>query len=115
MGLLESPRHTVQVFLQQAVTDSMGAIDHVQTEEVRVRCNVHPVSANEAEQYGLILTDSYRITAPAGKWPGRPNSIIRWNGFDFKQVGRPRMSRMGVRTQADRIFMQRGQNTNGVS
>lgn len=109
MGLLESPRHTVHVKLHKEVTDSMGSIDHVESHEVAVRCNVHPISANEAEQHGLVLTDSYRITAPAGTWPGEPNSVIRWEGVEFAQVGRPRMSRMGIRTQADRIFMQRGQ------
>lgn len=95
------------------VVDSDGVETVASGEPVTVPCNVHPTSANEADTYGLVLTDSYRITCAPGLWPGEPRSKVVYAGEEFFQVGRTRISRLGRATQADRVFIQRGQRGDG--
>lgn len=108
MSLITNPRHTVTVTLRQEQEDDEGALAYIVTDEVEVRCNVHPSSAQEAEGFGVKPSDLYRVTAPPGAWPGDPLSLIEWEGETYQQKGRALKSRMGRRTQHDRIFMERG-------
>lgn len=108
MSLLRSPRHVVTVHEPQVGMDEDGVETTTAGRGVEVRCNVHPVSASEAEQYGLTLSDAYRITAPPGVWPGSPRALVTWEGDVYHQMGRPVRSRMGRATQHDRIYIHRG-------
>lgn len=110
MSLISRTKHEVTVIDREEGEDNDGAVTLVELPPVVVGGNVHPVSADEAEAYGLNLTDSYRVTVPAGIWPGSPHALIVWDGDTYFQVGRVLKSRMGRATQHDRVFMRRGQN-----
>ena len=53
MSLITNPRHTVTVTLRQEQEDDEGALAYIVTDEVEVRCNVHPSSTQEAESFGV--------------------------------------------------------------
>lgn len=110
MSLISRAKHKVTVIDREEGTDGDGAVTPVESPPIVVDGNVHPVSADEAEAYGLKLTDSYRVTVPAGIWPGSPHALVVWDGDTYSQVGRVLKSRMGHGTRHDRVFIRRGQD-----
>lgn len=110
MSLISKAKHHVTVIDREERTDDDGAVTLHELPPVVVDGNVHPVSADEAEVYGLVLTDSYRVTVAAGIWPGSPQALVLWDGQAYSQVGRVLKSRMGHGTRHDRVFIRRGQD-----
>lgn len=114
MSLISRPRHTVEVIRTVQEQDAEGVWSGREQPPVVVACNVHPATASEVEQFGPHLRDMYMVTAPAGVWPGSEGCIVRWDGDEYRQVGRVQKSRMGVRTRHDRISIVRGNDGGNI-
>jgi hypothetical protein len=104
VSLLTNPRHTVMVQLRESVQDDEG-VDVLQSvgEPIRVRCNVKPITAAEAEAYGITARETYRITARG--WPGDHLSLVSYDGRDWDQHGEPQRHRMSPRTAHDVVII----------
>ena len=106
---LYNGRHEVTLIQRTEQDDGIGGIEMIAADPVTIRCNIHPLSTEESEAYGLNLTDSYRLTTPAGAWPGQPHDQIIWENETYTQIARTRRSRLGTATQRDRVIIRRGQ------
>ena len=107
-GLLTHPRHTVQLIHYITAVAPDGSETRQALAPVSVRCNVHPKSATEAQEYGSVLTDSYTLTAPAGTWPGAEGDTVLWDGLTLVQRGRTIRHVMSAGTRRDTVHLEAG-------
>lgn len=101
--------HVVQVH-RVTRSDSPYGPEHHATDPVTVRCNVQPVSTEEAQALGLSVSTVYRVKYWPGEhggapWPGGPYSRITWRGRIFEQRGDVLESSMSPRTAHVKTLM----------
>lgn len=108
MSRLRRGVHEVAVTPIKASDGPYGPEGH--GEPVTVRCNVQPVSTEEAQDMGVSTVTAYRVKYFPGEhggmgWPGGPYSRVTWRGRVFEQRGDALVSSMSPRTAHVKIII----------
>jgi hypothetical protein len=107
VGLLDDPRHLVEVQLRDATPGSLGQSKLVEYgDRIPTRCNFQPLDSAEILNRGLQLEVTGRISCRS--WPGDSRSLVYYDGWEWEPVGEPEHFRMSERTDHFVVIVKRG-------
>lgn len=107
MGLLDEPRHSLELQLFELADGSLGQRKPVPYgDRLELRCNIQPLDSQERLSRGLQLEIVRRVTRR--EWPGDYLSRAYFEGFEWETVGEPEHYQMGQGTGHFVIIVKRG-------